>query len=121
MANICIITSALGKSGRTPLWNLTELCSRIANKVILISGGEALKKFDSRANVEITRVFQEPKLEIIKRIVENLRIQIEIAYLMLSLFRKIDFFIFYIGGESLLLPVILKNLSVASVNSENFS
>jgi len=42
--NICIVTFPLSEAGYTPLSNLVNLLSRLANKVYVVSGGAALEK-----------------------------------------------------------------------------
>lgn len=111
---VAIVTFPLGAAGSTPLSNLVKLVSEIANEVYLISGGTALKNLDSvRAkNVYVLRITHKPGFNITSRILSYLHTEFKILSSIISLLGVTDLFIFFIGGESLVLSMLtLKLLS----------
>lgn len=99
--SVCIVTSASGqKTGYTPLSNMIKLFSGLANRVYMISGSVVLKKLD----------LGKDRSNIFMRIGNQMYLQLKILCCLIMMLRKVDLFVFFIGGEMLLVPMLLLRL-----------
>ena len=107
--NVCIVTFPLGKGGYTPLSNLVNLLSRLANKVYAVSGAvlEKLENSKLDTNVQTIKVIHRVSSKPLMRIINYLHTQLKIMRCMIGVSRDTDLFIFFIGGEELILPFLL--------------
>jgi len=112
--NVCIVTLPLGEAGYTPLSNLVNLLSRLANKVYVVSGGAALEKLENSkldTDVQAIKVIHRVSSKLLMRIINHLRTQLKIMRYMIGVSGDTDLFIFSIGGEELVLPLLLLKFS----------
>jgi len=112
--NVCIVTFPLSKAGYTPLSNLIKLLSRLANRVYVVSGGVALEKLEKSevgANVRIIKVVHRVSSNPLMRVINYLHTQLKIMRSIVRVSGDTDLFIFFIGGEGLILPLLLLKLS----------
>ena len=85
--NVCIVTFPLGEAGYTPLSNLVNLLSRLANKVYVVSGGAALEKLENSKldiNVQAVKVIHRVSSKPLMRIINYLHTQLKICLLYTS-------------------------------------
>jgi len=108
--DVCIVTFPLLHAGYTPISNLTRLISKIAGTVYLISGGPALEKLHLDPNVQAIKNVHRANSTLIMRIINYVRTQIKILCSVIVASRKVDSFIFFIGGEGLLIPMLALKL-----------
>jgi len=109
-ANVCIVTFPLGEAGITPLSNLVKLFSRLVDRVYVISGGAALKNLKFDVNVQPMRVAHKVSSRILTRIINYMYTQLKILCHVIAISRKVDLFVFSIGGEGLLVPMLALKL-----------
>lgn len=109
--NVTIVIFPLSDAGSTtPLLNLVKLASGIANKVYLLSGGTDLKNLESLKNVYVIKIMHKAYFNLIGRILSYIHTEFKILSSMISLCRVADLFIFFIGGEILVLPMLTLKL-----------
>jgi len=108
--SICIVTFPLGKSGRTPLLNLIKLFSELVNEVYVVSGGEVLEELEDVERVRFLKVTHKVSSNIFMRIFNYICTQLKILQHTVKILKNVDLFIFFIGGESLLIPILVLRL-----------
>jgi glycosyltransferase involved in cell wall biosynthesis len=111
--NVCIVTFPLSEAGYTPLSNLVKLFSALANRVYVVSGGEALTKLEnlkSDVNVYTIKVTHRVSLKLLMRIINYVHTQLKILQGVIEALGGADLFVFSIGGEDLILPILALKL-----------
>lgn len=111
--DICIVTFPLSEAGYTPLSNSVKLLSQLSENLYIISGGAALKKLENsnlESNVHTMTVVHRVSSNILRRIFNYINTQIRILRYVIIISRHATFFIFSIGGEDLVIPVLLLRL-----------
>jgi glycosyltransferase involved in cell wall biosynthesis len=107
---IGIITTPISKAGIVPVSDLITIIRSISKNVFLITGGEGYDFF--RENKEIKTLGLSPKNSsfFMKRIFNYLSLQLEISLYIFKTRKEIDFFIFFINADVLLLPALTAHL-----------
>jgi len=111
--NICIVTFPLSEAGYTPLSNLVKLFSRLSNRVYVVSGGAALEKLENLkldVNVQTMKVTHRVSSKPLMRIINYVHTQLKILRCVLVASRGVDLFVFSIGGEGLIFPMLALKL-----------
>ena len=106
---VCIVTFPLSESGYTPLSNIVKVSSLISNRVYVVSGGLGLEKVvNSRLDIHVQamNVVHRVSLNLWMRIVNYLLTQLKILVYVITVSRKANVFVFFIGGEDLILPML---------------
>lgn len=106
--NVGIVTFPLCQAGHTPLSNLVKSFSRLAGRVYVVSGGMVLD--DLAGNVQVMRVDHKASSKVFMRILNYMNTQLKILCHVVTLLRKVNLFVFFIGGEGLLVPMLVLKL-----------
>jgi glycosyltransferase involved in cell wall biosynthesis len=107
---IGILTMPISTAGIIPLSDLITIISSISNNIFLITGGEGYDFFRKDKRLKIFRISHTNNTFLIKRIVDYIYLQIIISFHILKTRKQIDIFIFFIGGDTLLLPMLIAHL-----------
>jgi len=107
---IGILTQPLGKAGVTPLSNITKIVSSIYQRVCVITGDEGYRYLQNDNNIEVANIESRPVCGELRRIVVNCFQQARMALLIVTRFRDIRIWIFFIGGESAMLPMLVSKV-----------
>jgi glycosyltransferase involved in cell wall biosynthesis len=110
MKHIGIITFPSGQSGVTPLLNLISIMSEISPFTTIISGGVAYDQIKSIKGVTAYNVNHKSFSSMLLRITSYLSTQIKISIKILRQSRSIDTWIFFIGGNSLIIPMLVAKM-----------
>ena len=102
--NISVV--AFPMSHEIPLSHLLQLLSEIVDKVYVISGGVALEKVKFGRNIFAFNVTHRVSSNIFMRIINYLKTQLKMLGFLIPLLKNVDTFIFFIGGEFLILPLL---------------
>ncbi len=103
---VAIVTFPLGTAGGTPLSNLVFAFSKISKSVYLISGGPALSSLGHFENVKVFKTVHKGGSNIIERVINYSLTELKIFCNILCLTSKVDCFFFFIGGETMVLPML---------------
>jgi len=106
---VCIVTFPLSEAGYTPLSNIVKVISRISNRVYVVSGGAALEKLVNSnvdIDVQVVNIVHTFSLNLLMRLVNYLHTQLEILSYVITISKKADIFVFFIGGEDLIIPML---------------
>ncbi|WP_407356574.1 glycosyltransferase family 4 protein [Methanolobus sp. WCC5] len=104
--NICIVTFAISKSGIIPLSNSVNILNSICENTFLISVNEGYTHFKTDQRINTVGIMHKKGLNIFTRISRYIYSQIKMSYLIAKVNGKADIFLFTIGGDTLLFPVI---------------
>lgn len=114
--DIGILTFPVSNSGIIPLSNLINIMFANSNKTYLITGNEGYERFKNDEKVfHCYGVKHTSGSGIISRVIKYYITQLKIAYLLWKLNRDIDTWLFFIGADSLLLPMLFAKLSKKNV------
>lgn len=109
--DIGIVTHPVDDAGLVPLSNLVDIISAISDNLCLVTGnaGAALSK--NHAGVHMYLVNQKIRQNLFAKIVSYIYMQLRISWKLAKLTRSMDLWIFFIGGQPLLIPMITLKLS----------
>ena len=111
--NIGILTFPTSNSGNIPLSNLVDIVCSISKNTHLITGNDGYSFFknDSRLNAyEINCMHRKNAQNVLKWIFKYITTQLKMSYRIARLSQKTDLWIFFIGGDYLLLPMLTAKL-----------
>jgi len=108
--NIGIIAFTTGKAGKIPTSNLLDIISYFSNCVHFIRGGtrHAFSKKDKK--IHIHEVRHDGGKNVFTRVIKYIYTQLKISYTVIKTTRDIEIWIFFIGGDTLVLPMLLMKL-----------
>ncbi len=109
--SVGIITAPLAKSGLIPLSNLMDIVSPISNQIFLISGDEAYKEYENNIKIIAINVRHKSSKWFFIRIARYILLQLKISFQILLLRNRIDYYIFFIGGDTMLIPALVSRIT----------
>jgi glycosyltransferase involved in cell wall biosynthesis len=108
--NIGILTFPIGKSGNIPLSNLVNIVYSLSNDIYLITGNDGYSFFKDDKRIHAYGIKHESGASVFARILRYIYTQLKISYNLAKIRRNVDIWIFFIGGEGLLLPMLTARL-----------
>ncbi len=105
---IGLLTFPIEKSGVTPVSNFIDIMQSISKKIFLITGNDGYDYFKNDNRISVYGLRHQANSNIFKRIFSYGYIQLRIAFTVLKIDRRAnpDLWIFFIGADSLLLPML---------------
>lgn len=104
---IGIVTFPITEAGLVPVENLVRILRSISKDVYLISGNQIPKKLMHDKEVHITHITHNSGRGVLSRILKYGRTQFSIAFRLLLTRKKVGTWVFFIGGDALLIPMIV--------------
>ena len=104
--NIGLLTPPIEKSGNVPLSNLAHILCAFSNNTYVITGDEGDITSKGNKVIHIHKIYTKVRTNALARILNYIWLQLRISYKLVKLSRKVDFWIFFLGGEFLLLPML---------------
>ncbi|KAF5067077.1 D-inositol-3-phosphate glycosyltransferase [anaerobic digester metagenome] len=109
---IAVVTFPVSKSGSGPLLNLAEvLLKRSNNPLYVITGNEGSKVGNIDARVRVTSISHRPKQHIFSRGIAYAITQLRISVSILKVAKSVDAWLFFVGGELLIFPIVSAKLT----------
>lgn len=108
--NIGIITSPISKSGCIPTSNLLDILYSVSNNVFLITGNHGYEYFKDDSRLQAYGVVHKNETNPILRIYNYVCMQFKLSMILFNVSRNVDIWVFFIGGDSLVLPMITAKL-----------
>lgn len=102
---VCIITFPLEGAGVIPLKHLVDILCEISSKVSLISGDAGYEAFSKDKRVRAHNVEHVSSTSLLMRVMNYVLTQLKISYRLLRVDANVC--LFFIGGEGLLLPMMI--------------
>jgi len=108
--NIGIITFAISDAGVIPLSNLIDVLYSLSNELHLVTGGAGYTFFRQNRKIHTYEVEHSPAANTFIRTWNYAYTQLKVAYKLVQLLKNVDLWIFFIGGEGLILPLLTAKL-----------
>jgi len=105
--NIGILTFSISEAGNIPLSNLVDVLYSLSNDLYLITGNEGYALFRDDKRIHTYEMNREGSRNVI---VTYIYAQLLISYKLIKLTRNVDTWIFFIGGNTMLLPMLTAKL-----------
>ena len=103
--NFGILTFPITASGVVPLSNLIEIIRNLSNELVIITGNVGYEVFKEDKTLKTYEIKHTTKNNLLKRAFEYISTQIKISY-RISKIKNVDEWIFFIGGDTLVLPML---------------
>jgi glycosyltransferase involved in cell wall biosynthesis len=108
--SVGILTPPVLAAGITPLSNLVSILSIHSHPLYLVTANEGCKFFENDVRVTVSGVFHHDEKNLILRIVKYLLFQIRISIAFTKVVKKSDIWIFFLGGETMVFPMVIAKL-----------
>jgi glycosyltransferase involved in cell wall biosynthesis len=108
--NIGILTFPLIEAGNIPLSNLVDILKPLSNDLYLITGNDGYTFFKDDKKIHTYGVEYNVRKHISNRILNYTYAQLRISHKLIKLYKNVDLWIFFIGGDILLLPMVAAKL-----------
>ena len=109
-ANIGILTFPIRDAGNIPLLNLVDILHLLANDIYLITGSDGYTFFGGDKRIYTYGVEHKGGTNAFTRIIHYIYTQLKISYKLVKVGGQVDVWIFFIGGDSLVLPMLTAKL-----------
>jgi len=120
---IGVVTFPIGEGGTVPLSNLVDILYSLSDELHLITGGAGYTFFVENKKVITYRVKHRAGANaVFTRAINYALTQSRISWKLMKLRKNVDLWIFFIGGEGLVLPMLTakllrKDVVIASAGS----
>jgi glycosyltransferase involved in cell wall biosynthesis len=104
---IGIVTFPISEAGLVPVENLVTILRSISRDVYLISGNQIPPKLKHDKEVHITHITHNSGRGVISRILKYGQTQFSIAFRLLLTRNNVRIWVFFIGCDTLLIPMIV--------------
>ena len=98
------------KAGVTPFNNLLTIMKSLSKNIFLITGDEGYEFFQKETSINTYAISYRTSTSFIKRIVNYFSFQLKISVVIYKTKRQSEILIFFLGGETLLLPIVTAHL-----------
>src|SRR2546421_9965441 len=112
---IGILTSPIEEAARTPLSNLIAVLGNESDPTYVITGNAALDFLHDDTGLHVEGVRYRAGKYPLSKIARYVLVQTRLALIMLSATRSVDIWVFFIGGESLVVPMLVTRLTGRTV------
>ena len=107
---VCVVTFPISHKGTIPLSQLIDILHTVSKKVYLITGNAGYMFFREDGRIHTYELEHKTRKSPLLRIISYIATQLRISYRLLKIIVNVDICIFYIGGEGLLLPLLMARL-----------
>ncbi len=108
--DIGILTFPISEAGNIPLSNLVDILYPLSNDLYLITGNDGYTFFKEDKKIHAYGIKHEREVNAFIRILRYIYTQLKISYKLAKISGNIELWIFFIGGECLLLPMLTAKL-----------
>jgi len=108
--NIGVVTFPTAEAGKSPLSNLVDILYSLSNDVYLITGHDGYTLFKNDKRIHTYGIRHEMGVNVFTRIFRYIYTQLRISYKLARIEKNIDIWIFFLGAETLLLPMLTAKL-----------
>jgi glycosyltransferase involved in cell wall biosynthesis len=108
--NVGILTFPISEAGNVPLLNLIDVLYHFSGDIYLITGNAGYDFFKGNEKIHAYGVEHESGANVVTRVVNFIYTQLKISYTLAKIDRNVDLWIFFIGGDYLVLPMLTAKL-----------
>ena len=114
--NVGIITPPRGEAATTPLSNLVNILNALSDELYIVAGGDVriLQKRNCK-KVHMYKINYKIYSNVMMKVINHLSMQLRFSVKIFKLIRNVDVWIFFLDGESLLLPLLTAKLKRGGV------
>jgi len=105
--DIGILTPPIGTHSLIPLSNLINILSPQSQSLYLITGNEGYNAFQNDTRIHAFGVHHMGGNSIFLRIAMFFLMQIRISIVLIKIVKNCDIWIFFLGGENMILPMLV--------------
>ncbi len=106
---VCVVTAPIDQAGLTPTSNLVKLLNELSVQTFLVSGGAA-KELCFNSNIHSRIISHKVSQKIVMRIVNFTVTNLKILCETVVISRANPVFVFFLGGEGLVIPILALRL-----------
>lgn len=108
---ICVVNFPVTKKGVKPVYQLLEVLKKSRKNIYLISGNLSENFYEkSFCSIPYVKITHEIQKSLFGRLKSFLKTQIMISLAIHKFKNNVDIYLFFIGGEGLLLPHIIAKI-----------
>jgi glycosyltransferase involved in cell wall biosynthesis len=109
--NIGIVTFPISEAGNIPLANLAAILYHLSDKLYVITGNRGTVFFkQDGGRLHLFYIQHKRGANLFTRVINYTYTQLKISFRLAKLARCVDLWVFFIGGEGLLLPMLTARL-----------
>ncbi len=108
--NIGTLTFSINKAGCVPTSKLVDILCRLSNDFYLVTGSDGYIFFNDDKRIRTYEIKHKRGTNVFTRIFRYIYTQLKVSYVLAKLTRNVDIWIFFIGGGTLLLPMLISKL-----------
>lgn len=109
--NIGILTFTISEAGNIPLSNLIDILDSLTKDIYLVTGNGGHTSFKEDKRVHASYMIKHERgTNAFIRIIRYVYTQLKISYLLARIAKSVDMWIFFIGGDTLVFPMITARL-----------
>lgn len=108
--NIGIVTFPIHEAHLTPLSNFADIFGSLSNDLYIITGNAGAVLSHGRNRLHLYSISHKTGANLVTRVTNYIYTQLRICYQLAKIRRKVDLWVFPIGGEALLLPMLTAKL-----------
>ena len=108
--NLGILTFPIEQAGTIPLSNLIEIINQFSENMYLITGDSGYYYFKDDKRIFSHQINHEKHKNSFLIILEYIKTQMKITYILFKITKNVDKWIFFIGGDTLVFPMLLAKL-----------
>jgi len=107
---VCVVTFPISEAGNIPLSNLVAILHSFSSHTYLITGDAGYSLFKEDKRVCAFEVKHKTRASLPARVLSYITTQLAISRKLIKIRAKVDICVFFIGGEGLILPMIVARL-----------
>jgi glycosyltransferase involved in cell wall biosynthesis len=108
--NVGVVTFPIYVSGITPLSNLINVLKPISGRIHLITGNAGYSFLKGEKQIFIYAINHKLGSNAFTRVIRYIWTQIKFIPILLKTRRNVDFFLFFLGGQDLFIPMLTVKL-----------
>ena len=114
--NVGIITPPRGEAATIPLSNLVNIFNALANELYIVTGGNVrILQERTCKKIHIYKIDYKICSNVMMKAINHLSMQLRFSIKIFRLVRNVDVWVFFLDGESLLLPLLTAKLKRGKV------
>ena len=108
--NIGILTFPISEAGNTPLSNLVDISDSLSNDIYLITGNNGYDFLKEDKRIHTYGIRHVRGANVVTRIIRYIYTQLRISYKLAKISGNVNLWIFFIGGDYLVFPMLTAKL-----------
>jgi len=108
--NVGIVTFPIHDSGITPLSNLINILGSLSCDIHLITGNAGYAFFKESNQIRTYGIEHREGTNAFNRVIKYVWTQLKFSPILIKIARDVDFFIFFQGGQDLVIPMLTAKL-----------